>query len=354
MPHSLPRDEQCKSAKVPMLCLSPKLVGTQHIYHLHIAKMAGRSIMEGGPHLFKLPSCQWQPTDFFVSNKASAADQSGEALAQLARKHANKSRPCFLSQEFSWNPIVPAYPSPPIVMTMLRSPLDWVMSAAAHWQRNDSLCSLSSITGTCHRNNGLDDLVDSGCFWRPGTFNLKNQGPCRRNTSVGIIEMGWWPYSACNHKCLSNYFFPLFPLSRLTGMYDIGTREKCEDTIRVANKHLDTMLVGLSDEYVASLCLWRFQLGLTLRLEPCRSLCAPQHSRVDTRLSRSAYIREGSDQSLQRLKSIPTTVSQKSLKTIEASMMPYARVYSRAETIFYERIAVAEEATGVKLLCRKQ
>ena len=352
---------QCAGAvslSLPMPCLSAKLAGTRHVFHLHIAKMAGRTIMGLRSRWFKLPPCDWALAQWYAPVDEDVAVVEGRLVDAIRRNTANgSSRPCFLSQEANWFPLVPAFGATPVlVLTMLRPPIDWALSAAAHWQRSDERCPGIEQSGPCHRNGGLDDLVDSGCFWEAGQFSGKDvTRSCRRRWKNHTLAHPEIPHSACNAKCLGNYGFPWFPLCRLTGKCHMGTRENAEAVVREALSNLDTALVGLTHHHMPSICLLRFQLGLNIATEPCTSLCAPAAPALasHSRLTEQALASEG-NQASQLVAGIPTSASLSSLRAVEASMGAYARVYARGVSLFEQRIAVAEHATGITLMCESQ
>ena len=175
--------------------------------------------MADGPKWLGLPACNW--LHGFYGNP--------DLLTGTIKKHAASSKPCFLSYEANHNDVVAAYVnatgSRPDVVTLLRSPLSWVLSAAEHWQRpSHGRCGKSAAT--CNRNDGLEDLVSAGCFWPPG-----NGAP---------------PESYHSSKCSQNYRFTDFVFQRLlTNGLPMRTPADVEGVVAKARKVLRTSHVGL-------------------------------------------------------------------------------------------------------------
>ncbi len=109
------------------------------VVHVHVAKMAGRTIMDDFPRLAGMPKCKWQPPLFFGNTVR---------FVGLLQEHCG-AQACFSSYEGDWDDMLVACrqaslhgnwtkvqlgsaalpPAPPIFVTMLRSSISWAHSA---------------------------------------------------------------------------------------------------------------------------------------------------------------------------------------------------------------------------------
>lgn len=292
--------------------------GRGGVFHLHVAKMAGRSVMSDAPRVLELPRCRWQAAGFYGNQSDFAA-----------RARAAHGPPCFSSYEASWGTAVPALAATVAVATLLRSPVDWALSAASHFDARAS----------------LDELVTAGCFWEPG----QGGGDRVCGASEDGLSGATNALMGCGGAaCAAGYNFPYLPIARLVdarlaaGLLR-GNSSGVARAVTGAKRHLAASMVGLTEHYAASLCLWRHQLGLSLHAHPCSALCrgrGAEHLVV----SHVKNERRGGD-------GAPPAASAATVRAIERAMGPYAEVYAWGKHLFRQRVASAEAATGVRLLC---
>lgn len=331
------------SHQVPMPCQNPN--HRSHLFHLHIAKMAGRTIMRDGPQWFEMPDCNWIAEGEFYDHTPN--------FVKSVRSHASTSSSCFSSYEGNWDEIVPSFgPTPVLVAVVLREATSWAKSAAAHFQRpniyNGNIC----VPFPCHRNNGIDDLVSSGCFFEPG-----------RSKPAGFNES----------KCSAQYNFPEFSLMRLTNETSINQSEIAlvRPFFERARLHLESALVGTTEHLAATLCLWRFQLGLSLAIEPCASLCPSpsetQGYRNGTGSSRRvlhpnqahSYLgalnishESNPEQTLHLIApEVKLTIGEQGRSTLARSMSLHEKLHIHAEDLLRSRARAVEAVTGIRLFC---
>ena len=312
----------------------------RHIFHLHVAKMAGRSFMNDAPQWLDMERCPWAADLNFWGHES-------EIIRRVA-SNASSARPCFLSYEVNYDATALAYIKAtgraPTVVVLLRPAMSWVVSAAEHWQRPNSP---ECYPAPCHRNDGLEDLVASGCFWEPGWPRHRDQRHLPHYD---------------DRKCAANaYGYPVFFFRRLLGNVASSRLEQgldqVERVLEQATLLIDNSLVGLTNAYAASLCVFRHQLGLPTVRE-CWSLCpkgaSPQASSGSRR--QRITLADGLSShhmtnSVARIDSVTNNVSSDSLKTIEKSMAAYSRIYAHATGVFMRRVAAVEAATQRSLLC---
>ena len=99
------------------------------IHHVHIAKMAGRTVMYDFPSWSHIQKCYFQPQPFFghISNE----------MKKLS-SHCNNTS-CFYSYEANFDDFQTACPSA-FKITLLRHPMNWLVSAVSHYgQTLDSI-----------------------------------------------------------------------------------------------------------------------------------------------------------------------------------------------------------------------
>jgi len=301
--------------------------GRRHIFHLHIGKMAGRSLMDDGPAWLELPPCRWlRDLPFHGSMDRQLA---------MIRARARPRAPCFASLEADLIDVTAAYQQAPVgraprVVTLLRSPMGWVVSAAMHYQRMGYQHNGEAL----HRNDGLEDLVRSGCFFELG----QDLNALRRS-----------------RKCRTNYGFPTFAVARLMSHSSLSQltgsalgQAGVEELVSRAKATLDRLHVGLVESYTASLCLWRHELGLPLFDMDCQNLCRSATSATATlrehRVSNDAVV---TPQDV----NISNNLSATALNIIEKSMLPYSRIYAYATNLFSQRAVQVEKSIGLQLLC---
>jgi hypothetical protein len=143
-----------------------------------------------------------------------------------------------------------------------------------------------------------------------------------------------------------------------------STAQHVERIVAEAEHVVSHALLGLTEAYTPSLCLWRHQLGLP-RAGEYHQLCERRCRRAaDTAPMRLGAVRQLSEQARSgatmthaivnqraRLANISNDVSARSLLLIERSMAAYARVYAHATDVFMRRVADAEAESGTTILC---
>lgn len=337
---------------VPTLPNGTRRPPLPHLFHLHIAKMAGRSLMLDAPTWLETHKCSWSANLSFYGHERELANRISSEAGSVA--------PCFISYEASYRDIGPAYVKAvgrgPTVIVMLRSAMSWVVSAAEHFQRPNQGCQ----PFPCHRNDGLEDLVASGCFWQPGQP--------KANAALATDA------AKCTSPSKGNYAFPKFAVGRLAGMGAVSPQSSMAQVERVVaevRQLIENSLVGLTEAYTASLCLFRHQLGLPIdAYAACSSLCSAGGSarRRDSvrRLQQLAQIGGSSagepalllprhianpsvDAAMQL--NISNALSAESLKVVERAMLMYTRIYAHGSDIFLRRVTEAEGRARVRLLC---
>jgi hypothetical protein len=169
---------QCPDAAVAMPCPNH----TAHaVFHLHIAKMAGRTVLLDAPALaLGRAKCTWSrgsswgpgPLKRFIANARAHADESAAAG-------------CFASFEGDLAPIAdafvgsaPAARAAPVVLTMMRAPVSWALSAIEHMRNHGREYSVEDAAREeclAARGDGVP-----GCKWnvyKPyGSFALGRLG----------------------------------------------------------------------------------------------------------------------------------------------------------------------------------
>jgi len=120
------------------------------------------------------------------------------------------------------------------------------------------------------------------------------------------------------------------------------------ESLALAKQHLRASIFGITEYFLASECLWRYQFGRPV-----------EHSVCDCHAVAAALERQGKSKSAQEgavhrgsmLRS-NVTVSQDALLALQKLETGTAgMVYAYALELFFQRIKVAEEATGMKFIC---
>ena len=338
------------SSLLPTLPNATRRPPLPHLFHLHIAKMAGRSLMMDGPSWLGTHKCSWSADLSFYGHERELVGRIGSRAGSMA--------PCFVSYEASYRDIGPAYVKAigrgPTVIVLLRSAMSWVVSAAEHFQRPNEGCS----PYPCHRNDGLEDLVASGCFWQPG------QPAANAALANGAAK--------CTSSGRGNYPFPMFAVGRLASFKAVSPESSMAHVERVVaevRQLVENSLVGLTEAYTASLCLFRHQLGLPVATyAACSSLCSAGSSSRRLRVRRLQQLAQpgGSASAPQpplprhvgnqavdaaRQLNISNTLSAESLKIVEQAMLMYTRIYAHGTDVFLQRVTEAEDRAQVRLLC---
>ena len=140
-----------------------------------------------------------------------------------------KAKPCWSTYEAGWDAVTRGFgpDNPPILFTMLRQPLAWVVSAVEH-DRNQ------------RRNDGLVDLYRRGCL----TFG----GKCFRVSN--------------SKDYITGSYGRLVPGGGKKWAYDGSSLEQSKMNLRAS-------IFGITEYFQATECLWRFQLGQPVTRESC-------------------------------------------------------------------------------------
>jgi hypothetical protein len=303
---------QCANATVPMPCDHRTQMP---IFHCHMAKMAGRSTFVTAPGKVGQPLCRWAPArhEYGVDLQGRAGVDfvrthdlimQGERLAY--REFANAvhlhrrelaRQPCFTSFEMPYLAAMTTIFGPagltPLVATMIRDPHSWVLSALEHDMKQG-------------RHSGLDDLLARGCLTRP------KPNPCERT----------YDYTQ--------------PMARL---YEPATHNRFE----IGRRRLDGMLVGLVNEFGASMCLWAFQTGQHVGRDECD--CRQNEAKQGD----EAEIGHVSSEKEVFLMRNASHEARDALQRLEFGVD--GPLFAYASTLFVQRVRVAEAALGFPLLC---
>ena len=198
--------------------------------------------------------------------------------------------PCFTTYEGSWN-AADAFgmASPPIVVTMVREPAAWAMSALHHHAK---------IT------KGLDRQHQLGCLNLP------------RNSS-------------CN-----GYDIPEGQHSQIVPNW------KSSRSLEVAKRRLDSAVFGVTEHFAATECLIMFQFG-HLPLPPkCECAKITTESIGKTKYSKISTSKE-----------FVSPKSLSALFKLQNEDTPASAFYAYALTLFLSRIKYMENVTGMKVIC---
>ena len=123
------------------------------------------------------------------------------------------------------------------------------------------------------------------------------------------------------------------------------------ESLALAKQHLRVSIFGITEYFLASECLWRYQFGRPV-----------EHSMCDCHAVAAALERQGKSKSAQEgavhrgsmLRS-NVTVSQDAMLALQKLETGTAgMVYAYALELFFQRIKVAEEATGMKFICEPE
>ena len=282
-----------------MACVRPTAAP---IFLLHLAKMAGRSMVTSSPSFTGQHLCAWTSArpEYLVKmvGRPSLDYGSSVAFAAAVKAHAHGliEQPCMTTFEISWNSAMESVFGPagvtPLVFTMLRDPRSWVVSAIEHDMH-------------VHRHSGLDDLYRRGCF------------------------------SSCNK---SGYDYTKSTLLMLNG-------GSARNDTHTAQRRLEGMIFGLVDEFESSMCLWAFQMGRFNSFYRSKCDCTARQSlaKSDKHIGHhsakttSALFQHASQQAVAALNNI--------------SFTPDYEVYDYGTNLFFERIRVAERRLGMRLIC---
>lgn len=289
---------QCQHAWVPLPC--PNSTRRWPVFHMHLAKMAGRSVFHTFSQKFQ-PWCSW------MHKASSYGDRSQRSnFAAQVRAHGGELRrkPCFTSYEAGWDAVVRnAYETvdtAPLVVTMLRNPPDWTISTVEHDRQKK-------------RHSGMDDLFERGCL------NVSKKRPS---------------------SCVGYDYTGVIPQRFLTGSNDHSSRRAFE----IGRRRLDASIFGLVEAFSASVCLWKFQFAKPLG----RSCDCRQNSSA----SFPPAIGKRGSRARDNLLRNASTAALYALQRMDYGT--YGKLYSYGVALFLQRLQIAERALGMKLLCRDE
>ena len=307
---------QCAAAAdVPMPCPDPKATP---LFAVHVPKTGGRALWTAverasGQHL-----CDWAPMRFghYRSSlgfdaKTSTRSPKGPPdfgdpprfeAAVAGRARDLRKKPCLTTYETSFRSVRAFGDATPAVVTMVREPTAWRRSVVAHGAERG-------------RHGDLDALFAAGCLGA----------------------------DSCDLYADAHYL--LYGIRRPTqalllsaeGDYPAVGAPEPAGSLAEARAHLDGAVFGLTDHFALSECLFQFQFRGKLAKKDCD--CGT--GRVfgsDARTYASAPdAKNASDAALAALDALKAGDD--------------ADYYAYAEALFFSRVRVAENATGVRLVC---
>jgi hypothetical protein len=348
----------------------------KHVFHAHISKMAGRTMMEEGPGITGLPNCEWYTS--LVSKRIRPYVDDPPYVRRLlewswdfwSREDEFRTRasahqgdpPCFASYETGWDAAA-SFGDGVVVVTMLRSTVPWLLSAVHHNQHKaEHLARVRQLTPKhkAHRRlharlvalgrrghrqrqprrqlpasppppppppqhaawstgeapQGLDELLASGCFERDAPAYCTQPG--------------------------KNYPYPGMMVARLgNGDY----RELKDKTpLWLAAAHLESAVFGLVEFMQASTCLMKWQFGQWTQAtaEQCDCRTGPGKSSGATMSKARAGMHDYSKSPM---------INQETLTEAVKLMGRHESLYAFARSQFLLRAAFVSERTGVLLVC---
>ena len=258
------------------------------IVHVHIGKMAGRTLMVKIGKLYGW--CSWQPAFFW-----------GEEEKYMNTLRDHDGEPCFTSYEANWWDMESVLNRQHMFLTMLRDPLEWMFSAIAHFEWS------------------VRELISKGCFARSDEPQKTAHICCVPNGLLQpFLEAGGdvnasfrWRDLRLN-TCDVLTYEPSFPLRRLTNDSVVFDEERI-------NNQLEHNIFGIQEYFPESLLIILYQLG---QPHAAKQWCDGKTSRdigvrgMDTKVGLHRY---------------------GDLMTLVSSLKPYQRVYSQALALFWTR-----------------
>jgi hypothetical protein len=118
-----------------------------------------------------------------------------------------------------------------------------------------------------------------------------------------------------------------------------------DNGLRIATRRLESSVFGVVEEFDASMCLMRFQLGNYRSLRDYRAECDCRGNRTWMTAHKNIH---GNNTASSHHKEM---LSLDDVRRIEAAMQPHKRLYALALEIFYRRVRATEQFADVKLLC---
>ncbi|EGB08774.1 hypothetical protein AURANDRAFT_63883 [Aureococcus anophagefferens] len=276
------------------------------LFHLHLSKMNGRSVLDRAPGVTGLPRCPWTR-----SSGGTSTFRRGDALRDRLRSAAGtRASRCVTSFETHWDAAVdmamgdggPA----PLFLTVLRAPLAWAVSKVRHKTRRH-----------------VEACARAGAFEAPtprcGDIDFRR---------FGLLHLG-----------------PLAPADRVAGCDGAAAPRAwtARQRIDVAVARLEASVFGVQEHMEATYCLWKYQFGAAAHGTKFRRECdcrgAARRGAARDEELRIAAAKHQENATLE------------SFLRAERGLAEYARLYARADELFRDRCDAVEAATSVKLLC---
>ena len=348
------RASQCAGvnwSETPFPCFSR---GT-HVFHLHIAKMAGREVMSKGRAKVGRSFCDWYLP--YLGGLRSYLNNAGRTIAtdvarvpsdalrknfwgqtaqfrrDVMEHHAE--RPCFTSYEAGW-PLAWAFrPAAAAVVTVLREPTSWVLSAVSHKTEQG-----------CYQ--GLDDAYSRGCFDKPVSALCRCDDPKVESYAFAQLAVGLLDASINNTQIVHG--------SRMetgTGAGPAGVNS----SLWRAAAHLEASAVGLVEALDATWCMWEFQFGLWFDRSSNHSdlrgaVSDGIRQRCDCRLQQDPRKRRRITDGVGQVHNyFGAPIDPKTMRAVAEQMSEHAQLYAFAQSLFMRRAAHVWHLTGVQLLC---
>jgi len=307
----LAKQLQCPHTTVPMPC--PNQTQSGPAFAMHIPKTGGRTMTEMAQRISGQSLCEWAPLRGRKNHNPPPGidlkkDYGNRTLfteVVRERRRALQREPCFSTFEIGWEVVVDGFGPevPPLLFTMLRHPVSWAISAVMHDKEHG-------------RNDGIDDMYQRGC--------LEFEKPCA-------------------HEPFSKDYIKGSYARLVDGDWVYGG-----ESLEIAKQHLRAVTFGITEYFLASECLWRYQFGRPV-----------EHNMCDCHAVAAALERSGKDKGAQEgqvhkgsMQRSNVTISQDAMLALQKLESGTAgMVYAYALELFFERIAVAEEATGMTFIC---
>jgi len=263
------------------------------VLHVHLAKMAGRTVMYEVIQKLGI-MCPWASYTF-----SDWWSNTTRALSDLA-VHAFDGYPCSFSYEMPLPVVERATQHMPnkLYLLMLREPLSWFASAAAMARHT------------------FEDLHTMGCF--------DNVSACCWDYQ-DLLTSARYPRVECNRKWYgSNYPMTFLAKSSLEIIRErpnegLGIADEIE--IQMVATTLQRSIFGLVEYFSDSLLIILFQLGF-----PMLASRHCSHQKI-----KNKYGRRPDEADLGK-------VRYGLLKQISSSLRPYEAVYANALTLFFDRV----------------
>ena len=363
----LARSLQCRGvpSSLPMPCPNRSAVS---VFHVHLAKMGGRSLMKIGPHATGHANCHWfaQLTTRVEPGRRAFWGHEA-AFAAEARAHSGDGHACFASWEAPW-PLVESFgggASRVVVLTMLRGASSWMLSAVAHKQQSG-------------HTRGVPELLRRGCFdrvrtsgrWDPEALPAPtvddDDGSVARGGASGASATSSSRASnrsssstaaaaAAVDGCRGVYPFAHYAVAMLdNGDFGGGAR------VSRALRHLGASVFGVVEHFELSLCLIGYSFGSAL-WNPATCACKEADTTSSTTSSSggggvageaaAATTTTPATATGERAVYPASNVTLDEMRRATEAMALHEALYARALALFFRRAEAVERLTGVRLLC---